>query len=116
MLPSGQGWPDFVGDCEIHDHHGAAENQMEMRSHPRGVVDHGVHAVTVVNDPAETAKPQHHEGEAGGQNHGTVPRQGVDPAEYASPTPKSACDFKGCSNRKNRRPTSGWARRIRLDL
>src|SRR5690606_30201151 len=51
-LPPGQLGPDLVGDREIHDHHGAAEDQVEMRRDPGGVVDHGVHAVAHVDHAA----------------------------------------------------------------
>ena len=76
--------PDLVGDREIHDDHGAAEDQVEMRRYPRGVVHHRIHAVAHVYDAAETAETEHHEGETGGQHHGIFPGQSRDPAEQTA--------------------------------
>ena len=102
MLPSGQGRPDFVSDCEIHDHNGAAENKMKMRGYPRGIVDHRVHSISIVHDPAEPTETQHHKSKSGGEDHGAIPWQGRNPPEHASPPAKSASDFKRRGDGENR--------------
>ena len=37
--PAGEMWPEIVGDGEIHDDDGAAEDQVEMAGNPLGVMD-----------------------------------------------------------------------------
>ena len=64
-----------------------------MRRHPRGVVDHGVHAVAHVDEAAAAAEPEHEEGEAGGEHHRPVPGQRGDPAEEAAPAAQPSGDL-----------------------
>ena len=64
-----------------------------MRRHPRGVVDHGVHAEAHVDEPAAAAEPQHEEGEAGGEHHRPVPGQRGDPAEPSAPAAQASGDL-----------------------
>jgi hypothetical protein len=76
VLAPGQARPYLIGDREIHDDDGAAEDQMEMRGDPRRVVHHRVHAVAHVDEPAEAAEAEHDEGKAGretaGRSHGSA--------------------------------------------
>ena len=74
VIAAGQPRPDFVGDREIHDDDGAAEDQMEMRRHPRGVVDHRVHAVAHVDEAAEAAEAEHDERRARSRAPSAGPR------------------------------------------
>ncbi len=76
----GQGWPDFIGDREIHDDDRAAKNEMEMRRDPGRIVNHGIHPIAHVDEASPAAEPQHEEGEPCCKNHRPFPRQGFDPS------------------------------------
>src|SRR5262249_7429982 len=63
VLAASKARPYGVGDGKIHDDGGAAENQMEMRGDPRGVVDHRIHQGTRPAEIIELSTPS--------LNHGT---------------------------------------------
>src|SRR5262249_46281441 len=88
MLLPGQNRPDFICNREVHDHDGAAKYQMKMSRHPRGIVHHGVHAVAVINDPAEPAETEHGGRRPRAKHYGAFTWQGNDPAEPTSSTAK----------------------------
>jgi hypothetical protein len=91
--PSGELGPNLIGNCKIHDHNRATENQMEMGRHPRCVVEHRVKAVAHVDEAAATAKEKHHKRKPRREHHGTVPGQCRNPAEESAAAAQTASDL-----------------------
>ena len=74
---------------------------MEVRSHPRGVVHHRIHAVAHVDEPAAAAEPQHKKRQACRQHHRLVPGHFPDPAEQSGAAIQSSGDLERGADRKD---------------
>ena len=69
-----------------------------MRCHPRGVMDHGVHGVAHIDDPAEPAETKHDKRKSSCEDHWLMPRQRADPAKQAPAAAAAPRYFKACAD------------------
>src|SRR5262249_23865251 len=98
---AGDARPHLVGNCEIHDHDGAAEYEMEVRWYPRCVVDHGIHVVGHVDEPAGSSKTEHDERKPDSKNHRFVPWQRWYPTQQTSAAAMASGDLQAGPNRED---------------
>ena len=69
---------------------------------PGRIVDHGIHAVTRVDDTAKAPSDQHQERQDGGQHHGMIPRKLTDPAKKSLAAFFSSRLLERSNHRKSR--------------
>src|SRR5438477_11970881 len=86
--------PDLVRDREIHNDDRTSEDEVEVSSHPGGIMNHRVHPVAHIDEAAEAAEAKHHKGEPDSQHHGTLPWQRRDPTKHATPAAEPARDLE----------------------
>jgi len=65
--------PQIIGDREIHDHDGAAEDQVEVACDPLRIVDAGVQLIAHVDQPAGAAEAEHDQRQRGRQHDRILP-------------------------------------------
>jgi hypothetical protein len=65
-----------VGDGEVHDHDGAAEDQVEVAGDPLRVVDGRIELVAHVDQPAGAAEAEQDERERHSEHDRILPRLG----------------------------------------
>ena len=81
---AGEMRPQIIGDREIHDDDGAAEDQVEMPGDPLRVVDAGIELIAHVDQPAGAAEAEHDQRQRGRQHDRILPGQRADPSERAA--------------------------------
>ena len=99
---AGEMRPQIIGDREIHDHDGAAEDQVEMPGDPLRVVDAGIELIAHVDQPAGAAEAEHDQRQRGRQHDRILPGQRADPSERALAAAQAAGDFGRCADREHR--------------
>jgi hypothetical protein len=75
---------------------------MEMRRHPRRIVNHIVHGVAHVDEPAETTEAEHYQRQRDCQNQRLLPRQGPDPTQHPAAATRPSGDFQAGADREHR--------------
>src|SRR5258708_4523407 len=80
----------------------------KLRADPGRVMDHRVHGVTHVDEPAKPTETEHHQRKADSQNHRLVPGQRRDPSQKPAPPAHASGNLQAGADREH--GEQGWKR------